>query len=341
MVFSYYLFKPLYSFWWIVLNLLKKRQETVFYCHSLVDLEIWEPVQKYLQPIPIVTDKKTTRKELDKRGYKCRSMPVFPKGVIMCRVSAHKFPCDKVKKIGMMHGAYHFKRITSNKNYHPFTRFFFTSVKDLEIAQQIGVKCGFVAGYPKLDPYINNPPPKIEGKPKVLFTATYDKSGMSAIQRWVDRVKELTDNFEVYVTLHPWMSKHYQDAIRSTPGIFYIEEESNLPYLVKCDVCIVDRSSIIADCCAFDKPMISWSIPVTKRTVNEIEEILKDCSIMVNSFNELIDAISVVLANPADKSEARKRGAKIFFDSLDGKAGMRTACEIGKILPELKQNYTS
>jgi len=76
MVFSYYLLKPLYSAAWHILNLLKKRTETVFYCHTPVDLEIWLPVQKYLQPIPIVTDKLDSYKFLKDKGYSVRRLMI-------------------------------------------------------------------------------------------------------------------------------------------------------------------------------------------------------------------------------------------------------------------------
>jgi hypothetical protein len=336
MVLSYYLFKPVYAIGWRLLNIFKPRKETVFYCHTAVDMEIWGPVQKYLKPLPIVTDKRKTREILRAKGYDCKMLPVFPKAVIMCRVGSHKFPSNKVIKIGMTHGAYHFKRITSAKNYRPFSLYLFTSKADLKNAMQIGVKCGKACGYAKLDPYINRKLESKGKKPRLLFTATYDKSGMSAVVQWASRLGELTNKYEIYATLHPWMSKSHVEAVSSTPGVHYIDNQSPLPYILKSDLCIADTSSIIADCVAFDKPLITWVLPKTEKTVDEIIEVLERCSLRIKSFEELEPAIDRILSAPDEKKKERREAAEMFFDDLDGKAGQRAAAEITKLLPELQ-----
>lgn len=337
MVFSYYLFKPFYSAGWRLLNLLHKRQETVFYCHTPVDLEIWLPVQKYLNPIPIVTDKRETYEFLKGKGFSVRKLPAFPKAVIMCRVSAHKFPSQKVIKIGMMHGAYHFKRRTSAKNYLPFSLYMFSSQMDLDNAVSIGVTCGKVGGYPKLDPYL--PPPAIPkrsgAKPKLLFTATYDSSGMSGIARWIDHLHELTDRYEIAVSVHPWTNPEYIQRLRGMQGISFIEDNP-LHHIPDADVCIVDTSSIIAEICALDKPMISWKIPAARRSVPEVYDIIAGISIQIESFEELAGALDLALAEPAALAQERQQANKVFFDKLDGKAGERVARHIIDLLPENK-----
>jgi hypothetical protein len=302
-----------------------------------VDLEIWQPVQKYLKPIPIVTDKADTFKYLKSSGILVRRLPVFPKAVIMCRVSAHKFPCSRVIKIGMMHGAYHFKRRTSAKNYLPFSLYMFSSQKDLDNAVEIGVRCGAVGGYPKLDPYL---PPKpvtkvAEAKPKLLFTATYDSSGMSGIELWIDHLQELVDRYDIAVSVHPWTNPDYIKRLRELKGIRYIEE-SPLQYIAEADACIVDTSSIIAEICALDKPMVSWRLPVARRSVPEVYDIISDISIQIERFGELEGAIKRVLEHPGEHSIQRQKANAIFFDALDGKAGERAAGQITKLLPELK-----
>ena len=137
MVASYYLIKPFYSLHWRILNFISPRRETVFYVHSAIDLQNWLPVQKFLAQIPLVSDKANTRKELRDMGYRVRPLPVFPKAVIMCRVATHKFPSRKVIKVGMTHGAYHFKRMPKAENYHPFSLYLFTSPQDLANAEKI------------------------------------------------------------------------------------------------------------------------------------------------------------------------------------------------------------
>ncbi len=338
MVLSYYLLKPFYSAWWRLLNLFVRRSETVFYCHTPVDMQNWLPVQKHLRQIPIVSDKKTTRRELQKQGFMVRSLPVFPKAVIMCRVSAHKFPSRKVIKIGMNHGAYHFKRFTSAKHYAPFRLFLFSSQSDLKNARNNGVTCGEVGGYPKLDPYLNkvDSDHASKNRPRLLFTATYDSSGMSAVDQWIDLLPDLSRDFEVTVSLHPWMSASYKSRLMAMPGISYIGTDA-LPYIARADVCVVDTSSIIADCCAMNKALISWKLPDSNRTVSEITEFLDKASIRISDAAQLKPAIERALAHPDEFAAERARANRVFFDSLDGNAGLRSAAQILRILPELAQ----
>ncbi|MDD3562450.1 MAG: hypothetical protein PHR32_02095 [Candidatus Cloacimonetes bacterium] len=339
MVLSYYLLKPFYSLTWRVLNLFQKRRETLFYCHTPVDMENWLPVQKYLKPLRVVTDKANTYKTLKQSGIKVSRLPAFPKAVIMCRVASHKFPSRKVTKIGMTHGAYHFKRMTSAQNFRPFSLFLFTSQRDLAKAKNIGVKIGKVGGFPKLDPYLPVKHTAAEDlahrKARILFTATYDQSGMSAIQQWLPHLPELTDYYDVYVSVHPWMSKVYIDALKAMPKVHYILG-SPLPYLHKADLCVVDTSSIIAECTALGKPLISWILPDSPRMVPEITEILAKISIRIKDFSELRPAIEKILTEPGIFGSERAWANAIFFDALDGKAGLRTAQAITKLLPELK-----
>lgn len=317
--------------------MIKPRSETVFYCHSAVDLQNWLPVQKYLKPIALVSDKAHTRKELRVLGYQVRALPVYPKAVIMCRVAAHKFPSRKVIKIGMTHGAYHFKRFPKAENYNLFKLYLFTSDRDLANATRLGVMCGQVGGYPKLDPYLNarGIGTGLAEKKKVLFTATYDSSGMSAVHLWLERLPELAAKYDIYVSLHPWMSKEVKEKIAYMPGIRYVQD-TPLPSISSVDVCVVDSSSVIGDICALDKAMISWVLPPSERDVPEITKILEQCSIRVSCFEELEAALERAISNPDEHAQARHKANQIFFDQLDGRAGERSASHIIKLLPELK-----
>lgn len=339
MVLSYYLLKPFYSLAWRGLNLFRRRQETVFYCHTPVDMENWLPVQKYLRPIRVVTDKTNTYKSLIDKGIKVSKMPAFPKAVIMCRVAPHKFPSNKVLKIGMAHGAYHFKRMTSAKNYEPFSLYLFTSKRDLDNAKKNGVKSGKVGGFPKLDPYlpVNHTDAQeiTDRKVRILFTATFDKSGMSAIHLWLEHLPELAEKFEIYVSVHPWTSQVYIDKLKAMPQVHYIQG-SPLPYIQKADLCVVDTSSIIAECIALGKPLVSWILPSAPRSVPEIDEILEKISIRISDFTDLLPALERVIAEPRIFSKERAWANTIFLDRLDGKAGLRSAQTITKLLPELK-----
>ncbi|MFA7544026.1 MAG: CDP-glycerol glycerophosphotransferase family protein [Candidatus Cloacimonadaceae bacterium] len=337
MVASYYLLKPFYSLAWRLLNLFCKRRETVFYCHSTVDMQNWLPIQKYLIPLRIVSDKAHTRKALRQMGYRVSPLPAFPKAVIMCRVASHKFPSRKVIKIGMTHGAYHFKRIGSASHYKPFSLYLYTSPKDLANAQARGISCGKVGGYPKLDPYLNQTKSSspANAKKRIVFTATYDSSGMSGIHLWLDKLPELTGKYDIYVSLHPWMNTDIVKRITAMPNVTYLKDMP-LQAIWEADACIVDSSSIIGECCAFDKPMISWKIPPTPRSVPEIEALLPTISLRISTFDELPAAIERALSNPEEQRAGRAAANAIFFDRLDGKAGERSAQKILKLLPELK-----
>ncbi|MCD8479377.1 MAG: hypothetical protein LRZ88_03500 [Candidatus Cloacimonetes bacterium] len=127
--------------------------------------------------------------------------------------------------------------ITSNafpkaENYNLFDLYLFTSQRDLANAQSLGIKCGQVGGYPKLDPYLNA---KLIGtghsdKNKVLFTATYDSSGMSAVHLWLKRLPDLTAKYEIYVSLHPWMSKAVKESIAGMSEVHYVKRYALTKY---------------------------------------------------------------------------------------------------------------
>ncbi len=50
-----------------------------------------------------------------------------------------------------------------------------------------------------------------------FVTATWDKSGQSAVERWADKLAPLTQRYNVMVTVHPWTSAHFIEQIRSGP----------------------------------------------------------------------------------------------------------------------------
>ena len=98
------------------------------------------------------------------------------------------------------------------------------------------------------------------------------------------------------------------------------------------DLLVGDYSSIIGEFCAFDKPIITFKVPDSDRTIPEIQQLLKNISIQVDNFEELKTAIIESLKNPDEKSEQRKEANKILFYKLDGQAGKRAADEIKRLL---------
>ena len=150
MVLSYYVIKYPYQIIWFLFKLLKLNPNVVAYCAEPIDYFIWENIKTYLPEIPIVAPKKMHRFLLEK-GIEAKSLPSFPKAVIMFRHAAHKFPKKNIIKIGFRHGAYNFKRSTKVVNYNFFDVYLTGSQRDLEDIQKLGVTIGKAIGSPKMD----------------------------------------------------------------------------------------------------------------------------------------------------------------------------------------------
>lgn len=340
MVFSYYLYKLPYSILWYAYRLIHKLTPVVFYCGDPLDHYIFLPVSKHLEAVTYVTDKASVREFLTQKGIPFRNLPIFPQAVIMARHSTHKFPCDKITKIGLRHGAYHFKRMTSAASYNSFDLYLMTSEADVNAGKEIGITSAKAVGFPKLDSFFNGEPmekpflPQSYNKdlPTLLFTATYDASGMSAIDLWVDRLAEIKQHFNILVTMHPWMRSKYAQRIAAQDGIFLLKDYDVLPYLKLADVIIGDNSSILAEACALDKPMITFKLPTAKRSLTEIDELLNTITHRVDSFDELLPQVRHTFEHPDAQRENRAKANHIFFDELDGKAALRAANEIKNLI---------
>ena len=121
------------------------------------------------------------------------------------------------------------------------------------------------------------------------------------------------------------MSQRYVEKLKKKEGIFFIDDPDILPYLKLADVLIGDTSSIIAEFCALDKPIVTFRINKTKRTVPRITRLLEDISIQIDNIDQLNDAIEYCLNNLGEKSDARQKANRLMFDQLDGQAGRRAA----------------
>ncbi|WP_416866166.1 MAG: CDP-glycerol glycerophosphotransferase family protein [Imperialibacter sp.] len=342
---EYLLTSPYYLFW-KVKKLFDPSDPVIdFYIGEMMDYFIMEPVIRKFPQSRIVAKNAHIKKELESLGVAAISWPSFPDVVIMARHAMHEFPIDNVIKIGMAHGVYQFKKFIKAKKYNVFQRFFMTSQEHMLMAEKIGVKCGVAIGCPKLDQAFNG---EIDdayleelktslhldpAKPTVMFSATWDKSGMSAIHLWHERIEELSDTYNVMVTLHPFMSKRYTDNIRGKKSIIYIDSYNTVPYLMLADVLVSDTSSIIGEYCAFNKPIVSFKVDTGTRLTEDIKELISSISISVQSFDEAKIAIEKSLSNDT-LGAARKAANKKFFYALDGKAADRAAEEIVKVLQE-------
>jgi len=344
MVFSYYLWKIPYSIIWEIKNFIKKNEDVVFYCADELDWIVFRNVHKYLNDVNIVAKNRKVQLDLQKLGIKSSLMPAFPKTVIMARHALHKFPYKKIRKIGMRHGPYHFKKMISKDKYNAFDMYFFTSSKELEIAEKLGITSGAIGGFPKLDQAfdgsitddnIRKLKQKINidpAKKTILFSTTWEKSGMSAGEKWYARLDELTSSYNILVTLHPWVSKIIRQKIENTPNVFLIKTPEILPYLILSDIMVSDTSSIIAEFCALNKPIITFKIQDSHRLTEEIKNMLREISEQINTFDELKSILSKVLKNPSKKQEQRQIYNTIMFDKLDGKTSERIVESIIKYL---------
>ena len=345
MVLSYYLIRPFYTAAWYVFKLFRKEKRAVFYCDDVFDVDLFANVQKYLKPLPLVAKNKTVAQKLKDRGVRdVRVLPVFPDAVIMMRNMAWKFPCPDIIRIGFEHGAYNFKRFSKAQYYNLFTVFFMTSSHDVKRVQKLGVKTAEAVGFPKIDGIVSgerNVPLDIPDmfrdsrKKTVLFSATWDGSGMSAVHQWYDRLEQLTARYNVWVTLHPWVSETYRDTIKNCSSVYFIDEYDVLPYIAAADVCIGDTNSLIAEFCLLDKPVITFRVPPTPRTLDDVTALIDEVSIRIDAFNELPGAIASALDTSSDFSRKRREATERFFDRPDGNAGERAANRIMELVPSL------
>lgn len=347
MVFSYFLLKYPYQFTWEILNLINKRRNTYFYAEELLDYIVFKPVQKYLKNIPVIVKNSEIKNQFKSVSCAESSFFKFPKALIMCRHVCHKFPEKKILKFGFRHGAYHFKKLTDASNYNAFTKYFVTSQSEVDLARKSGIHSTVSIGYPKLDPAFNG---EIDNqqlmqlhqsllfsstKKTLLFTTTWDKSGMSAIDTWINSLDQLSEIYNIMVTVHPWTSQRYKHQLLANKKIHFINHPDVLPFLMLSDCVIGDTSSILAEACALNKSILTIKTGQTKRSLSEIDELIKSISFQINPKDNLLKNINYAVQNPLELQGQRKSANKIMFDNLDGKAGERAAGIILEYLPEL------
>ncbi len=341
---AYYIYKYPYKLGWYLAKLLKKNNELVFYCADPLDYEMFIPIKKHLPAIEIVAKNKKTRDYLTKNGIEYLRMPVFPKAVIMARHAPYKFPVKQIIKIGFDHGLYQFKRWTAPENYNRFDRYFVSSPDQVKTAKTLGITTTMAIGYPKLDnafngtyneEYLNNIKDNLKldkNKRTIIFTSTWNVDGLSALDRWIDRVGELVDKYNVLVTVHTWTEKKKIEKLKATKKIFFLDKFDVTTYLMIADVFIGDYNSLIGEVCGLDKPIITFRVPESKRSIKEITNMIEGISLRIDTFNEIHAAIEQSLNNPEELNSARKNANEIIFFALDGNAGKRAAEETVKLL---------
>ena len=348
MVLSYYIVTPFYNIVWSLLKLFRRKKKYILYCDDAFDIELYKNIGKYLADVEIVAKNNAVKRALLSLGYqKVSPLPYFPDGVIMFRNMAWKFPHKKIKKIGFKHGAYNFKRHSKAHYYDMFDIFFLSSESEIENVRRLGVKTNLYPAYPKIDSIFDGSitPEVLERlsakiglnpqKKTLLFSATWDGSGMSAIDRWYDKIDTLADNFNLLVTVHDWTSQKYIEALRHNPNIYFITDFDRIPYIMLADICISDTSSLIAEFCILDKPVITFKINETTRTLPEVIDLIEKISLRINNFEEIGIAVQTLLKNPTMHHLGRLRAKQIMVGIPDGLSGKRAAEKIIALIPEL------
>jgi len=340
---SQYLIYIPYRTVWSFLHLFRRKKQIHFYCGGHVDYVVMQSIKKHFPEAQIVSKNKKTKNELEIYGIKSISYPTFPDILVMPRHTARKYPEPRIKKVGMRHGAYNFKGNVDKSRFHLFDIYFVSSSTEHKQAEKDGIKNTYPIGYPKLDAAFDGTFNKEllasyrqnldldANKAVIIFTSTWNKSGMSAIDYWVNRVSELTSNYNILVTVHQWTEKKYREILRETPDIHFIADKNILPYLMISDIMIGDISSIIGDFCALNKPIITFKVPYKKKIREQIRKMINEISFRIESFDELKETIQYALKNPDHHEKNRLKYNKIMFDNLDGKAGERAAEKIKEI----------
>ncbi len=351
MVYTYYFSYLPYNLMWKLCRLFRRKKQYLLHIEDSFDYYIFQNIRPHLAHLDIVVTNKALIpkiKPMLNRKTKFYHYPFcFPDGLIMFRNAAWKYPVKNIIKIGLEHGAYNFKRFPKAEYYNMFDLYLMTSFYDVERIKKLGAKPVKAIGYPKSDSLFNGKytPAVLDelkarlqldpNKPTLLFSSTWDGSGMSAVHKWYRHVQSLCPYYNVLVTLHPRMSEYYRNYLSNTKEIHYITDIDIYPYLLISDVCIGDTNSLIAEFCIVNRPIITFSIDATKRTMDDVIELIKSVSIRINTFAELKHAIANALATAEETAPARSQIIARLIEPLDGKAGERAAQEICRLMPEL------
>jgi len=349
MIPAYYLIKWPYRLGCRVADRFRGRPALAVYCAGPLDRVVLLPVMRHLPPALWVSGNGRTARHLRSEGLAAVRYPVFPRVVIMARHAQYRFPDTGVFKVGFRHGAYHFKQFAGTAYYNAFDLYFMTSRADVEAGRKRGIRSARSAGFPKLDPAFDGTWNRetlmpyagraglLPGRPTVLMTATWDRSGMSAVGRWLPVLPRLAAAMNVMVTVHPFTSRSCLKSLSGTPGVFLIREADTLPYLMLSDVVVGDTSSILAEACALNKPMVTFRVPQARRSLSEITGLLDRISIRIDDPGDLRSSVYEAAENPERLEVRRMEANALMFDTLDGRAGERAARMILNAVPELKR----
>ena len=335
MTFSYYLIKPFYCMMWNLKNSGRNRARTAFYCDKELDYEIFRNIR--IEDSYYIARNARIKEFLSKKGIASERWPSFPGIVIMARHALHRFPCGSIRKIGLRHGPYHFKKMIDASKYNAFDLFLFTSENEAGLAKALGIGNAVSGGFPKLDSLLNGSIDdsilggireelKLDpGKKTLLFSSTWNDSGMSSVEKWYERLGELAERYNIIATVHPFTGCKYKDILRRNANISFVGDNDLYIYMKLSDALISDTSSIIAEYCALYRPIICFDTSEAKRTDPEVRGIIEEISLKVRDFDELKEKVGSELEQPRKRIEAQRRAVGIFFDDDKPDKGLKAS----------------
>jgi CDP-glycerol glycerophosphotransferase (TagB/SpsB family) len=342
MIFAGKLIRLPYWLCWQFLRLTGRLHGTVFYLEWLHDYYIIEHILPHIRgPYRIAARNRSLAGKLKAIGVDAMVWPVFPGTLVMARHALHRFPIKGVRKIGLMHGPYYFKKMVSAKRYNAFDLYLFTSESVLEQARQHGVACGKVGGYPRLDAFRD---PKVlrmretlsaglsDAKKTVLFTATWDQSGQSAVHKWAGHVEALKEKYNVIISLHPMMSAGISGQLRQIEGIRMASQQELYACMLLADILVSDTSSVIAEFCALDKPVITFSVGRARRLTPKIQAMIQEISLQIDGVEELDKAIARYRDEPSLRRENRRRWNRLMYGEIKIPHGLLAASGINAFI---------
>ncbi len=337
MVVSGWLIKFPYWLCWQVRRAFGKLDEAVFYLDYAHDYFIIEHLLPHLDfPYRLVARNRELAQNLRARGIETGVWPAFPRRLIMTRHAFHRFPIGAIKKAGLKHGPWFFKKMIHPGKFNAFDLFVFISESELKLAREAGVTTGVVGGYSRLDAFsdarniaksqnIRLQPGFNTKKKTLLFIATWDGSGMSAIDRWIDQLHFLTEKYNILLSLHPMMSKGVKEKAKSFAGVFFAGPEELPAQMLAADMLVGDTSSALAEFCALDKPIITFRVDKGQRLTPEIRIMIADISLQIKNMDELPVAVGKYEMDASLKQAQRKHWSKVFFDDVNVSHGLKAA----------------
>lgn len=344
MVLSGVIIKFPYWICWQLRRITGRLHGVVFYMESTHDYHVMEYILPHIQaPYAIAAKSKEVTTVLRHKGLKVITWPVFPTVVIMARHAFHRFPIKAIKRIGLMHGPYYFKNMISAKKYNAFDLYLFTSPRVLHQASQKGIRVGQVGGYARIDAFkdpavisesthIKSQANFMENKKTLLFSATWDGSGQSAVDRWADKLGSLDSRYNILVSLHPMMSATYVQKVKQNKDVYFLKQDQLYAGMLLADLMICDTSSVMAEFCALDKPMISFRIQEGPRLTQVIKNMISEISTQINHIEELDDRISQYMSHPDLKRTDRQRWRQQIYEDTSVSHGKKTADAINSFL---------